>query len=490
MNFKDSQKSGFSFASIIALVASLLFFSAPSASATNDLVDQGDSNRIMTVANSSNSWTIAQNSSGADAMKFTTSALPITVTINVRSVWNTQAVNSSTFGCNLYNGSTWLTSSAGVSIATVGADSASISCALTFTSFHSGEFEIGSARTQGNYGRVRYIVEGISGGGSSAPDCQVNGSPATIAQLGSNRSTLAPGEFYQTTLGGQVISSPCGISLNGGYWVRLSVNSTVVTVSGGAQVTRVTFTNVAPVSYSQLVTDLANRGYSTPIQSGDVWKREYFTSTTSPVSGDIPVATVTMTLGVSGVSAPTPSVVVRPVYEGPRIITTLTPRPILSGGALVFKGEGLSAITSATIGTKDVSMSYSVANGLAIGTPAGLAPGKYDLVMQSSYGTLTHINAVTIKGPTPTQTIGFKGEGEYLNEAQVAQLVEFNSSLNADYEKVRCIVNAADVEVAKAIALRVCAHVARGEARNVEAIQDVRSTYKGSGFWVRVYAKG
>ncbi len=135
-------------------------------------------------------------------------------------------------------------------------------------------------------------------------------------------------------------------------------------------------------------------------------------------------------------------------------------------------------------------MSYTLANGLAIGTPAGLAPGKYDLVMQSSYGTLTHINAVTIKAPTPTQTIGFKGEGEYLNEAQVSQLVEFNSSLNADYEKVRCIVNAADTEVAKAIAVRVCAHVARGEARNVEVIQDVRSTYKGSGFWVRVYAKG
>mgnify|MGYP000729930598 CR=1 FL=1 len=64
------------------------------------------------------------------------------------------------------------------------------------------------------------------------------------------------------------------------------------------------------------------------------------------------------------------------------------------------------------------------------------------------------------------------------------------AEIAADYEKVRCIVNAADAEVAKAIAVRVCAHVARGEARNVEVIQDVRSTYKGSGFWVRVYAKG
>ncbi len=177
-------------------------------------------------------------------------------------------------------------------------------------------------------------------------------------------------------------------------------------------------------------------------------------------------------------------------YSGPEILAVDNFRPILSGGKLTFTGKNLSAVSSATIGSLAASLSYDATTGLTIGTPAGLAPGKYDLVMQSSYGKLTHINAVTIKAPTPTQTIGFKGEGEYLNEAQVAQLVEFNSSLNADYEKVRCIVNAADAEVAKAIAVRVCAHVARGEARNVEVIQDVRSTYQGSGFWVRVYAKG
>ncbi len=177
-------------------------------------------------------------------------------------------------------------------------------------------------------------------------------------------------------------------------------------------------------------------------------------------------------------------------YDGPEIMAVDNFRPIVSGGKLTFTGKNLAAVTSATIGDKSVALSFDDATGLTIATPAGLAPGEYDLVMQSSFGKLTHLNAVTIKAPTPTQTTAFKGEGEYLNEAQVAQLVAFNASLNADYEKVRCIVNAADAEVAKAIAVRVCAHVARGEARNVEVIQDVRSTFKGSGFWVRVYAAG
>jgi hypothetical protein len=97
---------------------------------------------------------------------------------------------------------------------------------------------------------------------------------------------------------------------------------------------------------------------------------------------------------------------------------------------------------------------------------------------------------VTIKSPTPTKALAFKGSGEYLDEAQVSSLVAFNAGLNVDYEKVRCIVNAADAEVAKSIAIRVCAHVARGVARNVEVIQDVRSNFQGSGFWVRIYAAG
>ncbi len=177
-------------------------------------------------------------------------------------------------------------------------------------------------------------------------------------------------------------------------------------------------------------------------------------------------------------------------YEGPEITSVDTTRPIVPGTSVTFNGKYLSEIASATIEGEPVVLSFDAKKGLTIVTPAGLAPGKYDLVMQSSFGKLTHINAVSIKAPTPTKTINFKGNGRHLNEARVSELVAFNASLNSDYEKVRCIVNAADAEVAKALAIRVCAHVARGEARNVEVIQDVRSTYKGSGFWVRVYAKG
>ncbi len=194
----------------------------------------------------------------------------------------------------------------------------------------------------------------------------------------------------------------------------------------------------------------------------------------------------------SGNSTPQSSVT-KPVpskYEGPEILAVDTFRPIVAGGKLTFTGKNLSAVTSATIGAKPASLSFDAATGLSIGTPAGLAPGKYDLIMESSYGKLTHINAVTIKAPTPTVTIGFRSDDAYLDEQQVLDLVAFNQKLNSDYEKVRCIVNSADPKVAKRIADLVCAHVARGEARNVEVIKELRDTYPGEGFWVRVYAAG
>ncbi len=356
---RKSNTKGLSAALAFALVGISTTLGASSALATSNLITQSDGTRVQISSNSTSSWESAVNFNNFDAMRFLPTSYPTTVVINMQAVWNASAVNTSGYDCYFYNGqaAAWVTSSNGLTIAKVGADSSSISCAVTATAPIQAELEIGSARTTGNFGRVRFMFPSLSSGGS-----------------------------------------------------------------GGS----------APVSR--------------------------------------PAATTK--------------------YSGPEILAVDTIRPIVSGGTLTFTGKNLSAVSSATIGDKAASLSFDTTKGLTIGTPAGLAPGKYDLVMQSSFGKLTHLNAVTIKAPTPTKTINFKGDGEYLNETQVSELVAFNSILNSDYEKVRCIVNAADADVAKAIAIRVCAHVARGEARNVEVIQDVRSSYQGTGFWVRVYAKG
>ena len=66
----------------------------------------------------------------------------------------------------------------------------------------------------------------------------------------------------------------------------------------------------------------------------------------------------------------------------------------------------------------------------------------------------------------------------------------FHKGLSSDYEKVRCIVNASDKATASRLADLVCAQVARAEIRNVEVVKEIRTNFKGQGFWVRVYAVG
>ena len=325
----------------------------------------------------------------------------------------------------------------------------------------------------------------------SYQQCAINGTPVSnINTYALSRNTLTSGESYYVTLGGQQVGADCTVPLAGGIWFRTSVNSTVVATTGASTATNLIFRST-PSTYTALVSSLVLNGYTTPIQSGDIWKREIFLQSSSPVSGDQPTITVTLTLDGPGGGNSTPSPAPAPaVYQGPQILAIDNPRPIVSGGALVFSGKNLDAVSQATIGAKTASLSFNATIGLTIGTPAGLAPGKYDLVIQSSFGKLTFINGVSIKAPTPTATIGFRSDAPHLNENQVSDLVAFNQTLNPDYEKVRCIVNASDPKTAKRIADLVCAQVARGEARNVEVIKDIRNTYSGEGFWVRVYAAG
>ena len=165
-------------------------------------------------------------------------------------------------------------------------------------------------------------------------------------------------------------------------------------------------------------------------------------------------------------------------------------KPVTSGGTLNLQGERLDEITSVSIGSSSATISLQVEGNLTLTAPLGLSPGLYDLTIRSGSGSLTHVNAIKIKAPTPTKSLTLKVSGAYLNEQAVGALSNFHNGLSSDYEKVRCIVNASDKATASRLADLVCAQVARAEIRNVEVVKELRTNFKGQGFWVRVYAVG
>lgn len=165
-------------------------------------------------------------------------------------------------------------------------------------------------------------------------------------------------------------------------------------------------------------------------------------------------------------------------------------KPVTSGETLNLHGERLDGITSVSIGSSSATISLQAEGNLTLTAPLGLSPGLYDLTIRSGSGSLTHVNAIKIKAPTPTKSLTLKASGGHLNERVVGALLNFQKGLSSDYEKVRCIVNASDKATASRLADLICAQVARAEIRNVEVVKEIRTNFKGQGFWVRVYAVG
>ena len=181
MKLNKSKSRNLTFGTLFALAAqsaTILASGVLPAQASGNLIDQQDGNRFMTIASATISYTVGTNFNGFDALKFSPSAYPFSFVVNVRAVLNTQPVNSSAFTCNLYNGQSqsWISNNGTRAISTFAVDSTSISCLIIANSAGQSEFEIGSARTNQNFGRVRIILDPIAlsqnqgqGQGSSAP---------------------------------------------------------------------------------------------------------------------------------------------------------------------------------------------------------------------------------------------------------------------------------------------------------------------------------
>lgn len=176
--------------------------------------------------------------------------------------------------------------------------------------------------------------------------------------------------------------------------------------------------------------------------------------------------------------------------QGLPVLNLAEIRPVAIGGALNLQGERLDGITSVSVGSSSATISLQAEGKLTLAAPLGLSPGLYDLTIRSRGGSLTHVNAIRIKAPTPTKSLTLKVSGGYLDERAVGALSTFHKGLSGDYEKVRCIVNASDEATSTRIADLVCGQIARGEVRNVEVLKEIRNSFKGHGFWVRVYAVG
>jgi hypothetical protein len=224
---------------------------------------------------------------------------------------------------------------------------------------------------------------------------------------------------------------------------------------------------------------------------GDILTYQFF-NVVSPTQSDTPVHTLTLTVVDAG-SSP----VVTPPVQGPVQITNSTPvkysgpefsglsaKPVAVGASSVLEGKRLNEVSSITIGGKSATFT-ATATELKLDVPKDLAPGLYDLVINSSAGKLTQINAVRVQGPLTALSVTTVSEGRISSE-QLHEHALIAAMQQPELTKARCIVNGPNLAQAKAQAERLCALV-RASNKNIETtVVESRSTVKNNKVYARV----
>lgn len=213
-----------------------------------------------------------------------------------------------------------------------------------------------------------------------------------------------------------------------------------------------------PTATSRRIAFIGSTGISGDFRAGF---RNYFSGGSTPDS----------------VPAPTPA-----KYSGPEF-SALSSKLVTVGSSSVLEGKRLKEVSSITIGGKSATFT-ATATELKLDVPT-LAPGIYDLVIQSAAGKLTHMNAVRVQAPRRSLSITTVAEGR-VTQNQFAEHALIASMQPRDLNRVRCIVNGPNLAAARAQAEQLCAAV-RSANRHIEtSIVEPRSTVRDNKVYARV----
>ena len=183
--------------------------------------------------------------------------------------------------------------------------------------------------------------------------------------------------------------------------------------------------------------------------------------------------------GTQSATAPTPA-----KYSGPEF-SGLSAKGIMAGSSPRLEGKNLDEISSIEIGGKVATFTLDGDKALDLTLPEGLAPGLYDLVINSSAGKLTHINAIQVREPRRAFSVTTRSEGR-ISEDQYREHTIISAMQIPELNKARCIVNGANLAQAKAQAERLCALVAAANPNIETTVIEPRSTVKNNSVFARV----
>jgi hypothetical protein len=157
----------------------------------------------------------------------------------------------------------------------------------------------------------------------------------------------------------------------------------------------------------------------------------------------------------------------------------------MTGSTGKLEGRRLDQISTIEIGGKAATFTASGAESLELTLPAGLAPGLYDLVINSSAGKLTHINAIRVREPLKSVSVTTLSRGSISNDQYLEHSLVASMQV-PELTRARCVVNASSVAAARAQAERLCAIVKASNPNIETTIVEARSTVRNNSVFARV----
>ena len=286
--------------------------------------------------------------------------------------------------------------------------------------------------------------------GMSSRSIDANGATLTIRFNEGMAAATAPSGFAVTRNGSPISFTPGNIS-QGSSTLELNLGEVIAT----GDVVRLSYT---PGS----ITDDAPGANALPATSN-------LTVTNNSISGD------------SG----GPGANVAPAkYSGPEF-SGLSGMGVMTGSTGKLEGKRLNEISSIEIGGKAATFTATSTTELSLSLPAALAPGLYDLVINSSAGKLTHINAIQVRAPKQSFSIMTRSQGKISNDQYIEHSLIASMQI-PELNKARCVVNASSMAMARAMADRLCAIVKASNPNIETTVVEPRSSVKGDAVFARV----
>jgi hypothetical protein len=171
-------------------------------------------------------------------------------------------------------------------------------------------------------------------------------------------------------------------------------------------------------------------------------------------------------------------------YSGPEF-SSLSLKPVMHDSSTTLTGKRLTQVSSIEIGGKAATFTATSDTELTLTPAADLAPGTYDLVINSAAGKLTHMNAVRIQPALRSFSVTTRAENR-ITEEQYQEHSLIASMQQSELTKARCIVNGPNLAQAKAQAERLCALVKAANPNIETTVVEARSTVRNSAVFARV----